>query len=164
MRSSLARLSALSIAFSVFSRIMPPWFLNSAPMTRSKLKYGIGAPCKVSNPAKSNLSLAGSPITTLFLTSDCSRLLRFGTATARSRAHCSTHLADIVVVSASVCFGRTASIKRSLLKVCFRLTSDVALFLRASEFGTASLSDVWIRAIHTCRTAVEPSRSSRDPH
>jgi len=48
------------------------------------------SPCKVSNAAESNPSLAGSPITTLFLTSHCGRLLRFGTATARSRAHRAT--------------------------------------------------------------------------
>src|SRR3954467_5117451 len=36
---------------------------------------------------KSNLSLAGSSVTTLLLTFDCGRLLRFGTATTPSRAH-----------------------------------------------------------------------------
>src|SRR5262249_7208154 len=39
-RSSFARLSALSIAISLSSRIIPPWLLKSLPMTRSKLKYG----------------------------------------------------------------------------------------------------------------------------
>src|SRR5262245_56097399 len=56
-QSSLARLSALSIALSVFSRIMPPWLLNCAPTTRSKLKYGIGAPCQV--PTARSLAESG---------------------------------------------------------------------------------------------------------
>src|SRR3954470_2810749 len=66
---------------------MPPWLLKSAPTTRSKLKYGIGVPCQVPTTRKSNLSLAGSSVTTLLLTFDCGRLLRFGTATTPSRAH-----------------------------------------------------------------------------
>jgi hypothetical protein len=40
-----------------------------------------------SNCMDSNLSLAGSPITTLLLNPDCDRLLHVGTATAPSCAH-----------------------------------------------------------------------------
>src|SRR6266508_4258502 len=65
---------------------MPPWFLKFEPTTRSKLKYGIGIPLPSSNCKESNLSLVGSLITTLLVMSDCGRLLRFGIATARSRA------------------------------------------------------------------------------
>ena len=43
-------------------------------------------PLPSSNCTESNLSLVGSSITTLLVTSDCGRLLRFGTATAPSRA------------------------------------------------------------------------------
>src|SRR5712675_1785193 len=55
-----------------------------------KIEIWHWSPLQSSNRTESNLSLVGSPITTLLLTSDCGRLLRFGTATAPSRAHHST--------------------------------------------------------------------------
>ena len=52
-----------------------------------KIEVWHWSPLPSSNCTESNLSLVGSLITTLILTSDCGRLLRFGTATASSRAH-----------------------------------------------------------------------------
>src|SRR5262249_47213652 len=51
-----------------------------------KIEVWHWSPLPCSNCTESNLSPLGSPITTLLLTSDCGRLLRFGTATAPSRA------------------------------------------------------------------------------